>query len=208
MEKHRKTTLLHRRGYTTDSGLLTRIAEADEQAWQEFYDKYRSMITAIGQKRGLNQIECEDLVQEVMLVCCRRLGQFVYDRSKGHFRSWLTTVSRNVCWQQQRKNRPLQTDVPPDYSDEINLTFMREYEQFLLNSCLKLLRQHVSTQTYAAFEMLCIQQIPTEEVSRITRKSPATLYLIKHRCLRILRQYIAEIPEAAERIHARKKPKE
>ncbi len=208
MEKHRKTSLFHQHGYTTDSGLLSRMAEADEHAWCEFYEKYRSMITSIGQNRGMSQLECEDLVQEVMLVCCRRIGQFFYDRRRGHFRSWLTAVIRNVGWQQKRKNRQVQPDIPEDYDDGINQAFMQEYEQFLLESCLKLLRQHVSTQTYAAFEMLCIQQIPTEEVSRITRKSPAVLYLTKHRCLRILRQYIAEIPEAAERIHPRKKPEE
>ena len=207
MERYRKTALFRRHGYTTDSGLLSRIAEADEQAWRDFYEKYRSMIIAIGQNRGFNQIECEDLVQEVMFVCCRRIGQlFFYDRSKGHFRSWLTAVIRNISWQQQRKNRQPEPDELPDYDDGINLSFMQEYENFLLESCLKLLRQRVSTQTYAAFEMLCIQQLPTEEVSRITRKSPAVLYLIRYRCLRILRQCIEQIPEAAERIHSRKKP--
>ena len=115
-------------------------------------------------------------------------------------------VNAQMAVNQLDINRQPEPDEPPDYDDGINLSFMQEYENFLLESCLKLLRQRVSTQTYAAFEMLCIQQLPTEEVSRITRKSPAVLYLIRYRCLRILRQCIEQIPEAAERIHSRKKP--
>ena len=80
---------------------------------------------------------------------------------------------------------------------------MAEYEQFLTESVMKLLKERVSIQTYSAFEMMNIQQLPITEVSRITRKSPAVLYLIRHRCLRILRQCIQEIPEAADRIHSK-----
>ena len=78
---------------------------------------------------------------------------------------------------------------------------MREYEAFLLDALLESLRKRVSSSTYSAFEMLWIQQMPLEEVSRITRKSAGALYLIRHRCLRILRQSAAEIPEAVDRIH-------
>ena len=155
------------------------MAEENEQAWIEFDAKYRGMSYAIGKNRGLTQTDCEDLVQEVMLVCCQRIGHSFYDRSKGRFRSWLTTVTRNIIWQQQRKNRQPQADALPAYDDEINLSFMKQYEQFLLDSCLKLLRERVTTETYSAFDMLCLQQLPTEEVSRITRESPAALYLMR-----------------------------
>lgn len=205
MDKNRKTALFRKHGYTTDSRLLNRMAAENEQAWSEFDAKYRGMIYAIGKNRGLSQTDCEDLVQEVMLVCCQRIGYSFYDRSKGRFRSWLTTVTRNIIWQQQRKNRRPQPDDLPAYDDEINQSFMKQYEQFLLESCLKLLQERVTTETYSAFDMLCLQQLPTEEVSRITRKSPTALYLIRHRCLRILRQCIEHIPEAAERIHNRGK---
>ena len=205
MSKNIRTSISRKHGYTTDSGMLRRMADEEERAWMEFDAKYRSMICAIGRKRDLTPSDCEDLVQEVMLVCCRRIGHFFYDRRRGRFRSWLNTVARNIIWQQQRKKPIPQPDCVPEYDDGINLSFMMQYEQFLLDSCLARLKESVSMQTYAAFEMLCIQQLPTEEVSRITRKSPAALYQVRHRCLRILRKCIAEIPEAADRIHARSK---
>ena len=190
--------------YTTDSGLLRRMAAEDEQAWIEFDNKYRQMIYGIGQKRGIDPDDYDDLMQEVMLVCCQRIGSFFYDRNRGHFRSWLFAVTRNAAWRMIRRKQ--QTPAPellPEYDNGIDREFMAQYEQFLTESVMNLLKERVSTQTYSAFEMMTIQQLPIEDVSRITRKSPPVLYLIRHRCLRILRKCIQEIPEAADRIHSK-----
>ena len=199
----RRKTRTIRHGFTTDSKLLNRLAANEEQAWIEFDRKYRDMICAAGRKLGIRQTDYDDLVQEVLLICCSRIGSFFYDRSKGHFRSFLIAIVRNVSWKMLRKNKPLPQTITVEYDDSIDRLFMKQYEQFLIEEVLKLLKERVSTQTYSAFEMLTLQQMSAEEVSRITRKSPATLYLIRHRCLRILRECIAEIPEAVEQIHSR-----
>lgn len=192
-----------RHGYTTDSGLLTRMAEQEESAWREFDAKYRAMICAVGKKRGIAPEDSEDLVQEVMLICCKRIGSFFYDRSRGHFRSFLVAIVQNIAWQMLRRKKPL-PDVPvPEYDASLDLEFMREYEQFLLDALLAQLRKRVGSSTYSAFDMLWLQELPVEEVARITRKSRGALYLIRHRCLRILRESAAEIPEAVDRIHSR-----
>ena len=157
------------------------------------------MICSIGEKRGITREETEDLLQEVMLICCRRIKDFIYNREKGHFRSYLTSIIHNVSWQLHRKRKnPLPTVA--EYDDSIDKLFMKQYEQFLIDALMKKLKERVNSQTFSTFEMLYIQQLPTEEVCKITRKSPGAVYLIKMRCLRILRQCIAEIPEAADRI--------
>ena len=198
-----RKSIFRKHGYTTDSKLLGRLAAEDEQAWIEFDAKYRRMIYGIGQKRGIAPNDCDDLMQEVMLVCCQRIGSFLYDRNKGHFRSWLFSVARNAAWRMLRRKQDPGSELLPEYDDGIDREFMEQYEHFLLDSALKLLQKRVSVQTYSAFVMMTIQQRPVEDVSRITRKSPAVLYLIRHRCLRILRQCILEIPEAADRIHSK-----
>ncbi len=196
-------SITRRHGYTTDSGLLRRMAAEEEQAWVEFDRKYRSMILAVGKRQGISPADSEDLVQEVMRICCRRIGHFFYDRNRGHFRSYLFAIIKNAAWQMLRKNREPEPEILDEYEKGIDLVFMKEYEDFLIEAVLNLLKERVSSQTYSAFEMLTIQELPVDEVSRITRKSPATLYLIRHRCLRILRECIKEIPEAADRIHSK-----
>ena len=203
MKANTRTNISRKHGYTTDSGLLQRMAAEDEQAWIDFDSKYRGMICAVAKQRGIAPEDCDDLVQEVMLICCRRIGEFFYDRNRGHFRSYLFAIIKNAAWQMLRRNAPVPRDIPMEYADDIDRMFMEQYQQFLTETVLARLRERVSSQTYSAFEMLAIQQLPVEEVSKITRKTPAALYLIRHRCLRILRRCIEEIPEAADRIHSK-----
>ena len=198
-----RTSIFRKHGYTTDSGLLSRMAAQEEQAWIDFDAKYRSMISAVGRQRGISPDDCDDLVQEVLLICCRRIGQFFYDRNKGHFRSYLFAIVKNAAWQMLRKQSRPVPEIPLEYDNGIDRIFMEQYERFLTETVLARLRERVSSQTYSAFEMLVLQQLPVEEVSAVTRKPPAALYLIRHRCLRILRRCIAEIPEAADRIHSK-----
>ena len=102
----------------------------------------------------------------------------------------------------RRKQTP-DLELLPEYDNGIDRIFMEQYERFLAETVLARLRERVSSQTYSVFEMLVLQQLPVEEVSAVTRKPPAAFYLIRHRCLRILRRCIAEIPEAADRIHSK-----
>ena len=183
--------------------MLRRMAAEDEQAWVDFDAKYRSMIRAVAKQRGIAEEDCDDLIQEVMVICCRRIGSFFYDRSKGHFRSYLYSIIKNAAWQMRRKKAPAPPEGMQDYEEGIDRIFMEQYEHFLVKTVLKLLRERVNTETYSAFEMLALEQLPVAEVSRITRRTPAQLKLIRFRCLRILRRCIAEIPEAADRIHSK-----
>ena len=203
MNRKSRISITRRHGYTTDSGLLERLAAEEEQAWIEFDRKYRSMILAVGKRQGIAPEDREDLVQEVMRICCRRIGQFFYDRNRGHFRSYLFAIIRNASWQMLRQKKEVAGNDPEEYTEGIDLVFMKQYEGFLIEAVLNLLKERVSSQTYSAFEMLTLQELPVDEVSRITRKPPAALYLIRHRCMRILRQCIREIPDAADRIHSK-----
>ena len=65
-----------RHGHTTDSKLLKRLADDEEQAWVEFDKKYRDMICAVGKKLGILSPDYDDLVQKVLLICCNRIGSF------------------------------------------------------------------------------------------------------------------------------------
>ena len=56
-------------GFTTRSSHLRRLKNGEDEAWREFYRKYRAMILAIGRKLRLPERESEDLMQEVAAVC-------------------------------------------------------------------------------------------------------------------------------------------
>ena len=195
------TEQIRHTGFTTRSSHLRRLKNGEDEAWREFYRKYRAMILAIGRKLHLPEKDSEDLMQEVAAVCHRRLQTFIYDRDRCRFRSFLFQVTANLSRNLRRKDRtsvpakfvPAETAVP-GMDEEI----MREYEQFILDRSFLILKESVDSETYLAFEMLFLEDRPVPEVAAVTGKTANTLYSIKHRCLRKLQTIIIELENELE----------
>ena len=188
-------------GFTTRSSHLRRLKNGEDEAWREFYRKYRAMILAIGRKLRLPERESEDLMQEVAAVCHRRLQTFIYDRDHCRFRTFLFRVTANLSYNLRRKNRKMipMTFVPTGSTmPELDETFLREYEQLILDRSFLILKRSVDTETYSAFEMLFLEKRPVPEVSAATGKTPNMLYCIKHRCLKKLQKIITELQNELE----------
>ena len=188
-------------GFTTRSSHLRRLKNGEDEAWREFYRKYRAMILSIGRKLHLPEEAGEDLMQEVAVVCYRRLQTFIYNRDHCRFRSFLFQVTINLSHNLRRKNRkkislenlPV-TETLPGLDED----FLREYEQLILDRSFLILKESVDSETYLAFEMLFIEDRPVSEVAAITGKTANTLYSIKHRCLKKLQTIIIQLQNQLE----------
>ena len=144
-------------GYTTRESHLKRLGKNEETAWNEFYTKYKAMIYAIGTARQLSSEECEDLMQEVAIICSRKLQNFVYDPERCRFRSFLFKITTNVAFNLLRKKTKNQAEeLKDDYSvvPELDIQFMQEYERFLLERSFLILKNSISSESYLAFDML------------------------------------------------------
>lgn len=188
-------------GYTTRESHLHRLGLNEDAAWQEFYKKYRAMIFGIGAARHLSDQECEDLMQEVALICCSKLQNFVYDPSKCRFRTFLYRITENVAFNLfRKKNAEAFESLKNDYSGipELDIKFMQEYEDFLLERSLQILKNSISSESYLAFDMLFNRNLPVKEVVARTGMSASALYTNKHRCLKKLREIIFSLSQALE----------
>lgn len=178
--------------FSTHSSFLNRIRSGDETAWFEFHEKYVRMIRYIGVQRGLTPAECDDLMIEVMVTFWKKMEQFVYDPEHGKFRSYLGTIASLLSLKILRDHRQDTAPLPADYPAEVDTAEMEEWRAYFWEKALEELRENVDTVTYQAFHMLFVQGRSVEEVSAVTRKSPNTLYGIRHRCIRKLKSIIAE----------------
>src|ERR1700677_2139706 len=80
----------------TRASLLVRIQDpTDTAAWREFIDLYAAVVYGFARKRGLQDADAADLMQEVFRSVARAIGGWTYDSSKGKFRSWLYAITRN-----------------------------------------------------------------------------------------------------------------
>ena len=188
-------------GFTTRSSHLRRLKNGEDAAWREFYLKYRAMIFAIGRKMHLPEEAGEDLMQEVAMVCYRRLQTFIYNRDNCRFRSFLFQVTVNLSRNLRRKKRG---KLPPGifHADEtvpgLDEDFLREYERLILDRSFLILKESVDSETYLAFEMLFIEDRPVSEVVAITGKTANALYSVKHRCLNKLQTIIIQLQNRLE----------
>lgn len=94
----------------TRASLLVRIRDgANHIAWQEFVNLYGPVVYGFARKRGLQDADAADLMQDVLrFPVSSAIGRLEYDRSQGSFRGWLFTITRNKVFNflSARKIRP------------------------------------------------------------------------------------------------------
>src|SRR5438034_6688366 len=80
----------------TRASLLVRLRDGgDEGAWQEFVHLYAPIIYGFARKRGLQDADAADLMQEILRSVSSAVHRLEYDSARGTFRGWLFTVTRN-----------------------------------------------------------------------------------------------------------------
>lgn len=81
---------------STNVSLLSRIRDkADDAAWREFDRRYRDLMLRYCRRRGLDQVDAEDVVQATFTGLSEGLTRFTYDPERGRFRDYLSICLRN-----------------------------------------------------------------------------------------------------------------
>ena len=163
--------------------LLSKVRRGDEQGWSEFYDLYENFIYGAGRGAGLSHEECRDVVQEVMISVQTYLPQFVPDKSRGRFRTWLRRIVQcRIADQYRRKRRnPLEKTEPeappdefvtsvtnriPDLTEiELDRLIDRKLEIAILIEARRTIRESVRREDYQAYDLFCVKDAAAREVA-------------------------------------------
>src|SRR6478609_5363764 len=113
----------------TRASLLVQLRTGSNHiAWQEFINLYGPVVYGFARKRGLQDADAADLMQDVMRSVSAAIVRVDYDRNRGSFRGWLFTITRNKIFSflSARRIRPQGSgdtttnrllDSQPDASD-------------------------------------------------------------------------------------------
>jgi RNA polymerase sigma-70 factor (ECF subfamily) len=190
---------------TTRLSLLVRLRDpTDEQAWAEFTQIYGPLINRLARRKGLQDADAADLVQEVFCAVAKAVERDAYDVGKGSFRGWLFTIARNLAvnFLISRDRHPRGTgdtgmngllEAHPAYAEEHSAIFDTEYKRQLLHWAAEQVRGEFSELTWQAFWKTGVEGTSAKEVAEALETTVGTVYHCKSKVMARLRQKIEQV---------------
>ena len=191
----------------TTTALLEGLTDpADQETWRAFDARFRPILVGFGRRLGLTPEDAADAAQETLASFVRAYRGGKYQRERGRLRSWLIGIARHCVRdvQQARAARARERGISAvaDLPDEARMTqiWEAECEQEILRHSLAELRRQTKTdeRTIRAFEMVAFGGQRAADVAAALDMTANDVYLAKHRCLKRLREIVAELEDLYE----------
>ena len=197
---------------STHGSLLARLRcqPTDQQAWQEFVQRYAPVIHAWCRHWQLQDADAQDVTQNVLGILARRMKTFDYDPA-GRFRGWLRTVTRHA-WEafarEQRRGAVGTGDSAVqrllhtvEAREELVRRLEERFDRELLERALGAVRGRVEPHTWEAFRLTALEHLPATEVAARLGMKVATVYVARSKVQKMIRAEVqrldgdAPIPE-------------
>jgi len=191
----------------TRASLLVRIRDVrNGDAWQEFVRIYAPVVYGFARKRGLQDADAADLMQEVLRSVAGAAAGLEYDPRRGSFRGWLYTVTRNKIFNfLEGRQRTLlgsgdtgaHERLEEQPAPEIDMAgdWDREYERRLAAFAMERVEKEFQAATWQAFRMTAVEGKSAREVGDALKMSPGAVYVAKSRVLARLREEVKRLED-------------
>ena len=191
----------------TRASLLVRLRDPhDEEAWGQFVQLYAPVVYGFARKRGLQDADAADLMQEVFRSVAGAAGRLDYDPKRGSFRGWLYTVTRNKIYtfldgataagaRQRRLGAQTLLEEQAGREDGTGELWDQEYERGAFAWAAERVRGEFQESTWQAFWLTAVEGQGARDVGRQLGLSPGAVYVAKSRVIARLREEIRELEE-------------
>ncbi len=181
-------------GATTRPSVLARASDGDAG---EFARIYSPLIYRMARRRGLDEHDAEDLMQQMMLELLRLLPRFRYDRSRGTFKGFLKKMTGNRVIDLYRKKKPLVDPVVLEGvadkdAEDPDEEFDREWQKAHLVVALDAVRPQVKPSTFQSFQLFALEGWPIEKVAETLGITKNQVSQNKRRVIQRLRAQVEE----------------
>jgi RNA polymerase sigma factor (sigma-70 family) len=193
----------------TRASLLLQIRDgANHVAWQEFVKLYGPVIYGFARKRGLQDADAADLMQDVLRSVSSAIARLDYDRNQGTFRGWLFTITRNKIFNflSARRIRPQGSgdtttnrllDSHP-HSNDAEDAWEFEYQRRLAALAMERIRKEFQEKSWQAFWLTAVEGQAAADVARQVGISPGAIYVAKSRVLARLKEEVEALRQQEE----------
>ena len=191
---------MHQVPETRSSLILRLVDESDYEAWDEFVRLYEPFVYRYARRRGLQDADAREVVQDVFVGVSKSIANWEPDRERAKFRTWLFRIAKFQFLRRIRKNSlerqqddfywsELDNVVPsqdwkPSQEEEL------EYRRMVFRWAAKLVQDQVKPKTWSAFRLSSIENRPISEVAATTGMTKDQVYVARSRVIKRLRDHI------------------
>lgn len=188
---------------TTSWTLLEGIRRHDEASWSRFVDIYGPLIYSWCRRRGLDEDQSADVMQEILRRVAVGILSFRKENPGDTFRGWLRIVSNHCIIDCIRElNRRPRALGGTDMVIRLNELPASEPEAderaevlLIARRALALVRTDYEPLTCKAFELTVLEGLPPVDVAKQLGISAAAVRQAKYRVLCRLREELAGLEE-------------
>ena len=190
----------------TRASLLVRLRDGHaREAWRQVDELYAPMVYGFARKRGLQDADAADLMQDVLRAVSGAAARLYYDPAKGTFRSWLFTVTRKKLYTfLDHRKRQVQAagdsatrrllDEQPG-ADGQEQQWEQEYRRQLSARAMDAVRGEFQEATWRAFWLTAVENRPAKDVGVELGLSPGAVYVARSRVVARLREQIQQLEQ-------------
>ena len=183
-------------GASTSETLLNRVrSPLDQEAWNEFVERYGRRIYGWCRQWGLQEADAEDVTQDVLLRLARKMGGFAYDPSRS-FRGWLRTLTHHA-WSDflECRKRPGAGSGDDEVTraleqvearDDLTRWLDEEFTRALFEEASARVRLRVQPHTWEAFRLTAVEGKSGAEVAALLGMQVATVFVARSKVQKML----------------------
>lgn len=195
----------------TTTQLLEDLRESgNADAWTRFDARYRPVLVGFARTLGFSPDDSAEVAQRTMVEFTRAYQSGRYERGQGRLSSWLIGIARNTAMSMRREGRrnravggeAMQDAAEAVIGDEAHLTriWAKERDSAVLAEAIRQLRgsPRMEAHTMRAFELFALRGMPAAEVAKECGIDVDSVYVIKNRLTKRLREIVRELTLAYE----------
>jgi RNA polymerase sigma factor (sigma-70 family) len=198
--------------------LLDKIRTGNTQAWSEFVDRYRGRLLSFAQSKHIQSEDAEDAVQETFVSFIKNLQTFRGDCALETYLfsllrrkivdTYRSRKSGHICLIQDTYVSEDEEFVSDPFEQVAGPTqtaswYFRADEQYdmqknalteALSRIVEGLKESLNFRDLQIIELLLYCHLTNQDVAKIMSINEKNIALIKHRCIKQIREYIEPIP--------------
>ncbi|MEX0321557.1 MAG: RNA polymerase sigma factor [Puniceicoccaceae bacterium] len=192
----------HETSYT----LLQRAIDLeDKEAWEYLVEHYRRFIYFVLHGLNVAQSDVDDICQQVLISLARDLQR--YDRSVSKFRTWLSTMIRNVAVDHFRKQASQKRRIEglresAIFEDNSKITDIdhyieKEWANYIVSQAMERVGKQFKGKAMDVFN-LCLEGLDSSTIAERTGLTISSVYTLRKRVKRALYLEVQELTQDLE----------